>query len=360
MSQAEQLKVGVIGGGYIGTTVGRLFNQDPRSTVTALADVDDETRQTAGETLYVGGGSQYEDYREMLDAETLDAVLVGTPHTLHYEMVTAGLDRNLHVFCDKPLTTDFERGRDLADRAESSDRVLMVGYQRHLNPAFQTARERWQGAGHGDAESGHEGAQSEQGNDEGESASLEPDYLSAEITQDWISRFEDTWRTDPDLSGGGNLYDTGSHLIDAVLWTTGLTPASVSAEMVFADEENRVDQRAVLTVEFENGAHGTISVHSDAPCVREHIHVWDDEGAVYLEGRQWEERELERIDTDSTTVIPYIDREEQRDKAEAFIDCIETGEEPPATARDALAVTALTEAAYEAARSGEKVEVALE
>jgi predicted dehydrogenase len=130
--------------------------------------------------------------------------------------------------------------------------------------------------------------------------------------------------------------------------------------MVFADEEDRVDQRAVLTVEFENGAHGTISVHSDAPCVREHIHVWDDEGAVYLEGRQWEERELEEIDTDSTTVIPYIDRSKQRNKAEAFIDCIETGEKPPATARDALAVTALTEAAYEAARSGEKIAVELD
>ncbi|WP_435181643.1 Gfo/Idh/MocA family protein [Halorussus sp. AFM4] len=339
MSQAEKLRVGVIGGGYIGTTVGRLFNQDPRSTVTALADVSAETRETAGDTLYVGEGSQYEDYREMLDAEGLDAVLVGTPHTLHHEMVTAALDRGLHVFCDKPLTTDLEEARDLAERAESSERVLMVGYQRHLNSAFQTARERWRG-------------------DDG--PDLEPAFLSAEITQDWIDRFEGTWRTDPDLSGGGNLYDTGSHLIDAVLWTTGLVPEEVSAEMVFADDEGRVDQRAVLTVEFANGAHGTISVHSDAPCVREHIHVWDDEGAVYLEGRQWEERELERIDQDSTTVIPYIDRSKQRDKAEAFIDCIETGEEPPATARDALAVTALTEAAYEAARTGERVAVELD
>ncbi|MFC4451644.1 Gfo/Idh/MocA family protein [Halorussus aquaticus] len=335
MSQAEKLRVGVIGGGYIGTTVGRLFEQDPRSTVTALADLSQETRRTAGETLYVGDGSQYEDYREMLDAESLDAVLVGTPHTLHYEMVTAALDRDLHVFCDKPLTTDLGEARDLADRAESSDQVLMVGYQRHLNPAFQTARERWEG-------------------------DLSPDFLSAEITQNWISRFEGTWRTDPDLSGGGNLYDTGSHLIDAVLWTTGLVPEEVSAEMVFADEEGRVDQRAILTVEFADGAHGTISVHSDAPCVREHIHIWDREGAVYLEGRQWEERELEEIESDSTTVIPFIDRSKQRNKAEAFVNCVETGERPPATARDALAVTALTEAAYEAARSGERVAVELE
>jgi predicted dehydrogenase len=351
MTQAEKLRVGVVGGGYIGTTVGGQFNADPRSTVTALADVDPETRRTAGESLYVGEGFRYEDYLKMYDAEPLDAVLVGTPHTLHYEMVLAALDRDLHVFCDKPLTTDPQEASELAERSEVSEQVLMVGYQRHLNPAFQTARERWQGSG------------GRPDGDEADSASdsnPEPDFLSAEITQNWISRFDDKWRTDPDLSGGGNLYDTGSHLIDAVLWTTGLAPAEVSAEMVFADDEERVDQRAILTVEFENGAHGTISVHSDAPCVREHIHIWDEEGAVYLEGRQWEERELERVDADSTTVIPYIDRSKQRSKAEAFIDCIETGEEPPATARDALAVTALTEAAYESARSGERVSVDME
>lgn len=331
---SEKSRVGIIGGGFIGTTVGRLFEQDPRSVVTALADIDAETRRSAGETLCVGEGSRYEEYREMLDAESLDAVLVGTPHTLHYEMVSAALDRDLHVFCDKPLTTDLQRARELVERAESTDRVVMVGYQRHLNPAFQTARQRWRGE-------------------------RSPDYLSAEITQNWLDRFEGTWRTDPDLSGGGNLYDTGSHLIDAVLWTTGLAPAAVSAEMVFADDERRVDQRAILTVEFENGAYGTIAVHSDAPCVREHIHVWDAEGAVYLAGRQWEDRKLERVDPDSTTVIPFVDRQGQRNKAEAFLDCVETGEDPPATARDALAVTALTEAAYEAARSGENVSVEL-
>jgi hypothetical protein len=48
MSRAEPLGVGGIGGGYIGTTVGRLFNQDPRSTVAALAEVDTEMLRTAG------------------------------------------------------------------------------------------------------------------------------------------------------------------------------------------------------------------------------------------------------------------------------------------------------------------------
>jgi predicted dehydrogenase len=331
--EPEKLRVGVIGGGYIGKTVGAEFVSDPRSTVVALADIDEEAREIAGETLYVGRGSRYDDYAEMLDAEEMDAVLVGTPHTLHYEHVTAALDRDLHVLCDKPLTTDRQQARDLVERSDAADEVLMVGYQRHLNPAFVQARKRWA-----------------QGN-------RTPTFVTAEITQDWYSRFADTWRADPELSGGGNLYDTGSHLVDGVLWTTGLTPTAVRADMQFADDEQRVDVEALLNVEFAEGARASLSVFSQAPCVREHVHAWDDEGAIYLEGRQWEPRRLTKVESDSTDVVPYVDREREESKAEAFIDAIRTGSTPPATARDAFAVTALTEAAYEAARAGERVTV---
>jgi predicted dehydrogenase len=317
----EKYRIGVIGGGFIGTTVGRSFEEDPRSTVVALADVSEAAREEAGNTLYIGQGSRYEAYEEMLDAEELDAVLIGTPHAFHYEQITTALDNDLHVLCDKPLTIDSEEARELVERSEQLDsQVLMVGYQRHLNEAFVRARERWT------------------------DSDLTPRFISAEITQNWISRFEDAWRTDPDLSGGGNLYDTGSHLIDAVLWTT----------------ENRVDERAQLTVGFENDASASISVFSDAPSVREHIHIWDDEGAIYLEGRQWEPRQLTEVQADGTTVAPYIDQHRSQDKAAVFIDCIESGKTPPATARDAYAVTALTEAAYESARSGERVDISLD
>jgi predicted dehydrogenase len=213
----------------------------------------------------------------------------------------------------------------------------MVGYQRHLNPAFIMARDRWTG-------------------------DLEPRWLTASITQNWVDRFSDTWRLNPDLNGGGYLYDTGSHLLDAVLWSTGLRPEAVSARMEFVDDDRRVDGRADLTIRFENGATASVAANGDAPCVREHIHVWDDEGAVYLSGREWEPREYAEIDVESTTHTPYINRREQRNKAEAFVDAVREGSEPPATARDGLRVTAVTEAAYESARtgSGEWVPVGLD
>lgn len=329
----EPLRVGIVGGGYIGTVTGIEFLNDGRAEVAALADIDDETLEETGDRLGVPSAARYREYYEMLASEALDAVCIGTPHTLHYEQITSALDEGLHVLCDKPLTTNLEHAHDIVQRAEGSDRTLMVGYQRHLNEAFISARERWR------------------------DPSLEPRFITAEITQNWTDRFTDTWRTNPDFSGGGYLYDTGSHLLDAVLWTTGLRPTSVTADMSFIDPDQLVDERASLTIEFENGATANVSVFGDAPCVREHIHIWDDEGAVYLDGRQWEPRRIQFIDEESRTVEPYLDRDQQRTKAGAFIDSIHHGEQPPATARDALVVTAVTEAAYEAARTGERVPV---
>lgn len=333
-SNIEPLRVGVVGGGYIGTTVGAEFYATPLAEVQAVTDVNESTLADAGWLLGVGADHRYTDYRQMYESENLDAVLVGTPHTFHYDQVRSALRSGMHVLCDKPLTTDLEQARDLAELATTREEVLMVGYQRHLNAAYRRARERWQG-------------------------DATPRFVTAEITQDWIGRFEETWRTDPALSGGGYIYDTGSHLLDALLWITGLTPSYVLADMDFADDEQQVDVRSTIQIDFEEGATATISMWGDAPCVREHLHAWDDQGAVYLDGRQWERRKLEFVDSESTTTTPYFSASEQSTKAEAFVEAIHTGTEPPATAHDALVVTAVSEASYKSARTGERIPVDL-
>jgi predicted dehydrogenase len=334
--------VGLVGTGYIGNVLGGQFHVHPRANVVALCDPDGKARDESAERYALPEEARYAGHEAMLDGEreALDAIVVGSPHAFHHEQILAGLDRDLHVFCDKPLTTDLEAAREVRRRADSSDRTVMIGYQRHLNPAFLRARERWQGDGSG-------------------TESPEIRSITASITQNWISRFADSWRTNPDLSGGGNLYDTGSHLLDAVLWTTGLTPERVSADMDFFDEERRVDERANVLIRFAEGATADVSVFSDAPCVREHIHIWDEAGAIYLEGREWEPRILTEISADSTDHTPYIDRDDQQSKADAFVEAIGQGTQPPATVEDALRVTAVTEAAYESARTGAWVDVDL-
>lgn len=323
---SEPLRVGVVGGGYIGTTVGKTFVECEDARVVALTDIDESTLESAGTELGVGVDSRYAEYESMLDAEALDAVLIGTPHTLHYDQILAAFERDLHVLCDKPLTTDRDEARELVSLDRERDEVLMIGYQRHLYQAFIRAREVW-------AEDDRE-----------------PRWITAEVCQDWVDRFEDTWRQNPELSGGGYLYDTGSHLLDCVLWSTGLTPEAVSANMAFLDDQERIDSRANVTVRFTNGATASFSLSGETPCMREHIRMWDEQGAIVLDSQDWAPSEYTEIDDESGEHRPRLSQRDRQSKAEAFVEAVRTGEKPAATPRDGLRVTAVTEAAYRSAR----------
>ncbi len=318
------VRVGIVGGGFIGRTVGKQFRADDNASVAALVDIDEEVLEATGNDLGVPAESRYERYGVMLEEEALDAVLIGTPHTLHYEQILTAMEHDLHILCDKPLTTDLDDARDIVARDAARDETLMVGYQRHLYRAFVEARERW-------VETGRV-----------------PDWITAEISQDWVDRFEGTWRMNPGLSGGGYLYDTGSHLLDSILWTTGLTPTAVTCEMDFV--EDNVDGRAHVTIRFEEGTTASVTCSGETPCMREHIHLWDETGATYLDSKDWEANELVEIDAESGEHRPRLDHGSLPNKAEAFVEAVLSGREPPATALDGLRVTAVTEAAYESAR----------
>lgn len=327
------IKVGIIGLGFIGTTVGPEIDGAEGATVVALSDINPDRLQEVGEMYEIAEEARYGSYDEMYENEDLDAVLIATPHTLHYEHVSKALERDLHVLCEKPLTTDLNEAKSLISLADGSEGTLTVGYQRRLDPAFIRAREHVNRHLSG------------------------VNFVTAEVTQDWIANQRGKWRADPELSGGGQLYDTGSHLLDIVLWVTGIQPRHVTAEMVFDDEAERVDRHATLNVVTEEGeAAVSISVSGDTPETREHIHIWGEEGAIYLDGAGWGPRDLKTIG------LPELEMPEPEatTKGEAFVESIGTEKPPFATAREALTVTALTEAAYESARTGERTAVEAE
>lgn len=330
----DPLRVGVVGTGFWGTHVAEQFVDHPDATVVALADVDEGSREEAGKALGVDPGHHYEDEEAMRETEHLDAVQVTSPHALHQDHVGDALRRDLHVFCEKPLTTGTGRAVELARLADESRGTLMIGYQRHVAAPYRRVREA---IATGD---------------------LTPTFVTAEITQNWLETVEGTWRVEPALSGGGQLYDSGSHLVDAVAWLLDDDPVRVTAEMAFADDDERLDAQAALTVRFDRGAVASFGVSGDAPDVHERIGVRGD-GRATIEGEGWTDRELRLTGPDgsSETVTGELST---YDKVDAFLRAVRAGEDPPATARDALRATAIKEAAYESARTGRRVEVDLD
>lgn len=335
METTDRLRIGLAGAGLWGTNLAEAVDAHDRAVLVALTDIDGTVRETTGERFTVSPGARYDDYMAMLRGETLDAVVIATPQGLHYDQIVAAFDHDLHVLCEKPLVTTVADARDLVERDDGRDGVLMVGYQRHLFPAVRRLRTRWQG-------------------------DRTPTVVTGEITQDWTHHFDagTNWRLDPDLSGGGHLFNVGTHVLDAILWTTGLTPTDVMARMTFYDDAQRIDKRASLCIAFENGTIATITDTGLAARNHEHVHAWDGGGAVSLSAVDWEPPTLRLNDPDGKERTPSLDAAFPN-KVEAFIESIEQETPPPATARDGLRATAVLEAAYESARHGERVEVPL-
>lgn len=329
-------RLGLLGVGRLGSRLGEQCRRHPDVELVALADIADDVLAQEGRKLTVPPEARYPNLNAMLAGAELDAIAISTPHTLHYEQILRAFDHGLDVLCEKPLVVDVEEARDLCDRVEISNETLLVGYQRHFEEPYCVARERLRDAN--------------------------PAFITAEIVEDWIDPNVGTWRVDPELSGGGFLCDTGSHVVDAVLWMTGLQPTTVSAEMDFYDD--RVDQSATVRIGFENGATANLSFNGDLPRVREHYHVWGAEGGVYLDGREWDERELRFVDKDGTERSPLLDETfaaagQHRSKIDVFVSVLDGTIEPPATAQDALKTTAVVDAAYRSAVQREPVEVDL-
>ena len=332
------ITTGIIGMGGIGVHLAREVVENPATTIAAVVDVNEANLAQASDSFGVDEAACYTDEAAMYAERDLDAVIIATPPAFHYDQIHEAFDRDLDVLCEKPLVVDLDEARDVAERTADGSNVLMVGYQRHLNPGFVAARERW-GAG-----------------------DLEPTFVTGSLTQDWTDHFErgTNWRVDPDIGGGGHLFSVGTHVVESVLWMTGLTPTTVSAEMEFYDDDQRIDTQASLNVRFDNGAIASLSDSAVAPATREHIRCWDDEGAVYLDGENWGRRTLTLLDAEGEATEPDLAYDDAPTKVDAFVESIETGAAPPATAEDALRVTALLEAAYESGRTGERATVDLD
>lgn len=304
--------------------------------VLAGADVSAEARDVFEREF---DAPAYATHDELLDAhgDEIDVALIVTPHTLHFEQARACLVSDVHVYLEKPMVTDVEDAVELVEVADERNLVVQVGYQRHFHPGFTEVKRL--------VDSGRIG---------------EVHAANAYLGQNWIGLHEGTWRVDPSLSGGGQLYDTGSHLLDALCWIIDGTPAQVSARIEYAEEE--IDVNSALSVQFDRDdqpilAGVTVSGNGVELTPSEGYAIWGTDGQVTFDGERI--RLAERGATVYESVI-----EAQTDfttlttaKLQNFLESISGTAEPAVPGRVGLQVTALTEAAYRADEEERQVDI---
>ena len=253
----EKIRIGLIGCGGIAHGHMQRLDATGNAEIVALADPNPamiEKIQKAFPKLE--SAQKFADYKEMLEKVKLDAVGIFSPHTLHFQQAMDSLDKDSHVLLEKPMVCTVEHAKKLIAKIEKKKKVLLVSYQRHYMPAFRYMRELISSGKFGKVR-----------------------FVSAMQCQNWYISQKGTWRQKKELSGGGQLNDSGSHLVDIILWITGLEPSEVFG---YIDNMGTpIDINSALSIKFKNGAQAAISVVAESPIFLEEITIWGENGVFY-------------------------------------------------------------------------------
>jgi predicted dehydrogenase len=131
------LRIGVVGGGLVAQAMHLhyLAAKMDRFSIAALAEPSRTVREALGARY--GIGALHADYRELLDAGGVDALLVSSPAGTHAEIVLAALDAGLDVFVEKPMCITLRDADAIVTARSRTGRVVQVGTMKRFDPAYE-------------------------------------------------------------------------------------------------------------------------------------------------------------------------------------------------------------------------------
>ena len=210
-------------------------------------------------------------------ADSLDAVLISTPHALHHDQAVACLEAGLDVLLEKPMVMNAAEARSLIETRDRTGRLVVVAFPGSLSPNIREAARM--------IRSGEVGAIL---------------TVDAVAWQDWDANSRGTWRQVPELSGGGFLFDTGAHMLNTVADLVGEEVTEVVAWL--EDDGAPVDLRGVIMARLASGGLVTMNACGRAiPSCASEIRIFC-EGATMLTGIWGERLEIQR--TGETNLVP--------------------------------------------------------
>ncbi len=328
----DALNVGMIGVGNIAGKHIRALNDREDARIVAMADPShDQLAEVQVTYPPVQNARTFSDHESMLEEVDLDAVVICSPHSVHFPQIMDCMEAGLDVLTEKPMVCTIDHAHEIMQKEEETGCTLGIAYQRHCDGPYQYIRNAIRNGDAGEVQ-----------------------YVTALQAQAWLKLTRGTWRQNKDLSCGGQLNDSGSHLIDIILWMTGLAVDEVAAEVDNFGTE--VDINSALNMKFKNGALGTLSVIGNYPSsgMYEDITIVCEDWTFFLrEGRDLMVKTGYNGEQHRISHFGYG----AESTADNFIDAIRGEAEVLAPSVCGLRTIELTEAAWKAAEQGGPVQV---
>ena len=321
------MRVAIIGCGFVGQKRARAL---AGCQLVACADAV-QARADAVARL-IPGAQPLSQWHDVVGRQDVDIVIVSTTHDALAEIALAAISAGKHVLVEKPGARQAVELDPLIEAAERSHVLVRVGFNHRYHPAIRTAKEL--------VESGVLG---------------ELMYLRGRYGHGGRIGYDEEWRANPALSGGGELIDQGVHLIDLARWFLGdfvdvygfvhtyywHMPVEDNGFMLLKTAERRVALLHASWTEWKNlfsfeifGRQGKLDISGL--------------GGSYGTERLAYYRMLPEMGPPETTLweYPMVDASWEVEFAE-FVADIRLGRQPASGLRDARAALQIVERIYE-------------
>lgn len=255
MSKKKELRIGLIGGGFMGRTHSNGYKRvsDFFSELEYVPELkavcsrrEDKVRAFADQWGYQ---SIETDWKNVVARDDIDAVDICTPNNMHAEIAVAAAEAGKMILCEKPLARTLAEAQQMVDAVEKAGVNNTVWYNYRRIPAVTLAKQI--------VDSGKLGRIF---------------HYRANFLQDWTINAnlpqggEALWRLDADAAGSGVTGDLLAHCIDTAMWLNGaITDVSAVTETFIKERVHQatgqvqkvgIDDACIFHCHFQNGALG--------------------------------------------------------------------------------------------------------
>jgi len=362
------LKVGLIGtGGISRRHVGAYIEFPEKVRLTAVCDVvEDAARERAKEA---GVDAIYTDAEKMIKEADIDAVDICSPHALHLPHVVAAAQAGKHVLVEKAMANTMQDCRDMIEATDKAGVTFMVAQHLRHTPSARTVRAI--------IESGELGTIR---------------AARTDVIMNATGTLRDShWMLDGKPGGGGVGITNTIHLVDLLRYFIGnVKTVSAVSKMISPRLINNAEDHLCATLEFENGAVGTVFclwTVSRSPWGTQYM-LFGDEGSLHTISTR--ETRTRRAAGDQVGPImvssPTRDNKDMKQEGLAsmlgefvevppideglpheqpiineilhFAECCQEGKEPISSGKDNLNTMKIVLGMYESARTGTVINLA--
>ena len=226
-----KMNVGIIGAGYIGEIHGDAICKIPGLKILGVC----RTNKNELEKIALKFQAKaYEDYKSLLTNQSIDAVVIATPHHLHTDIAIEAAKLGKHIMIEKPMALTLKECDKIIDATEESKVKLQIGFCQRFSKAYQKTKEII---------------------DSGEIGSLV--YGIATASKFWMEDNRRPWHLNR-KTGGGMWLTAGIHCLDRLTWLMGNSIIAVSGKFFIAFHNQKADDGGMVFVRYANGACGTI------------------------------------------------------------------------------------------------------